>query len=87
MEYEEMRIKFGRSTLQSVLRRENMFTSFNIKLEDIFKKKKLRLFDTDPHLQNGENMDIQKIHSFLTIYILLSADLYKSTCIYMTNTD
>ena len=59
MEYEEMRIKFGRSTLQSVLRRENVFTSFNIKLENILKKK-LRLFDIDPNLQNGENMDIQK---------------------------
>ena len=45
-----MRIRFGRSTLQSVLRRENMFTSFQkgkhvykfqyiIKLEDIFEKK------------------------------------------------
>ena len=52
MEYKEMRIKFGRYTLQSVLRRESMLTGFNIKLEDIFKKKKkLRLFDTDPDLQ------------------------------------
>ena len=67
MEYKEMRIKFGRSTLQSVLRRENMFTSFNVKLEDSLKKKKLRLFDTDPDLQNGENMDIEKIHCFLTM--------------------
>ena len=67
MEYEKMRIRFGSSTLQSVLRRENMFTSFSIKLEDIFKKKKLRLFDADPDLQNGENMDIQKIHCVLTM--------------------
>ena len=67
MEYEGMSIKFGRPTLQSVFRKENMFTSFNIKLEDIFeKKKKLRLFDIDPDLQNGENMDFQKIHCFLT---------------------
>ena len=72
MEYEGMRIKFGRSTLQSVLRREYMFTSFRIKLQDIFEKKKLRLFDTDPDLQNGENMDIQKIHCFLTMAVIMT---------------
>ena len=62
-------IEFGRSTLQSVLRRENIITSFNIKLQDrsIFKKKMLRLFDIDPDLQTGENMDTQKIHCFLTM--------------------
>ena len=66
-----MRLKFGRSTLQSVLKRENMFTSFNIKLEDrtILKKYKLRLFDIDPDLQRGENMDILD-------HVVLSVDLY-----------
>ena len=66
-----MRLKFGRSALQSVLKRENMFTSFNIKLEDrtILKKYKLRLFDIDPDLQRGENMDILD-------HVVLSVDLY-----------
>ena len=58
-----MWIKFGTSTLQSVLRRENMFTSFNITLENYIK---LTLFDIDPDLQNGENIDIQKV-CFLTM--------------------
>ena len=80
MEYQGMRIKLGRSTLQSVLRRENMFTNFNIKLEDIFKKKKkLRLFDIDPDLQKGENMDIQKITQILD-HVMMFKKVGKHVC-------
>ena len=69
-----MRIKFGRSTLYSVLRRENMFTSFNIKLEVILKKKKkkhLTLFDIDPDLQKGGHSE----NTLFLDHVKLSADL------------
>ena len=46
-------------------------------------KKKSRLFDTDPDLWNSENMDMLKIHCFLTI--MLSVYLYTCMTVIMTN--